>query len=143
MFLVPQRLESRHRRVQPEETIQINHALPRDGDAWPHAVICLLAMRNNDVQPVSGAALEEDDQALLTRSDGIRGVHRAREKTRNHAGADNGQRAVLQEYSACDRHALLLRLLAIGFWLLAIGFWLLALGYWLLAIGSWLLALGY
>src|ERR1044071_1439373 len=90
--------------MEPEETIQINHALPRDGDAGPHAVIRLLTVRHHDVQPVGGAALEEDNQALLARSSGFGGIHRAREKTWNHAGADDGQRAVLQKNSASDRH---------------------------------------
>src|SRR5882724_966400 len=90
--------------MQSKETVKIEHALARDGDAGPHAVIRLLTVRHNDVQTVGGAALKQNDQALFARSSGFRGVYRARKKTRDHAGAYYGQRAVLQENSASNEH---------------------------------------
>src|SRR4051794_33143570 len=106
MLLVPQRLECGHRRMQPKEAIQIEHALPRDGDAGAHVVIRLLAVRDYDIQSVGRAALKENDQALRARSRRFSGIHRARKKTGNYAGAHNGQRAVLQENSTSNGHAL-------------------------------------
>src|SRR5882724_381304 len=106
MLLVPQRLECVHRRMQSKEAIKVKHALARDGDAGPHVVIRLLTVRYNNVQTVGGAALKENNQAIPARSRGFRGVYRARKKAGNHAGADNGQHAVLQKNSASNGHAL-------------------------------------
>ena len=78
MLLVPQRFESGHRRMQSEEAVKIDHALPRDGDAGAHVVIRLLAMRHNDVQAVGGAALEEYDQALLPLEQRVSAAYTAR-----------------------------------------------------------------
>src|SRR5436190_15906021 len=100
MLLVPQRLESSHRRMQAEEAVQINHALlsiarTRNRNAGTHAVIRLLAVRYNNVQAVSGAALKEDDQALLPRSSGLSRIDGACKEAGNNVCADDGQRAVL------------------------------------------------
>jgi hypothetical protein len=72
-------------------------------------------VRHNDVQSVSRASLEKNDKTLCTRSGGFRGIHRARKKAWNHAGADDSQRTVLQKNSASNRHLPLLKLLALGF----------------------------
>src|ERR1051325_10066301 len=90
--------------MQAKKAVKINHTLPRDGDAGAHVVIRLLAVRNDNIQPISGAALEEHDQPFCARSSGLSGIHRARKKAWNHAGAHNGQRAVLEENSAGNRH---------------------------------------
>src|ERR1041384_6833568 len=113
--------------MEPEEAIKIKHALPRNGDAGAHVVIRLLAMRDHNVQSVSSAALEEHDQALCARSSSLSGIHRACKKTWHHAGANNGQSAILQKNSASDRHGVAPRALALGYWPLALSFWPLAL----------------
>src|ERR1700704_6072741 len=114
MLLVPQRLERSHGRMQPKEAVKINHTLlsvarTRNSNAGTHAVISLLTVRHHDVQSVGGAALEQDDQALLPRRCGFSGINRSRQKAGNNAGANNGQRAILQKNSASDRHILLLK----------------------------------
>src|SRR6516164_3882658 len=101
--------------MQPEEAIEIDHAVTAvfgtgNGDAGTHVVVRLLGVRDNDVEPVGSAALEQYDQALAAKP-GARaaagrlcGVDCAGEKAGNHAGADNGQRSILQEDSASNRH---------------------------------------
>src|SRR5262249_23607468 len=117
MLLVPQRFEGSHRGMQPEEAVQIDDADavaaatgPGKGDAWTHAVVSLLGVRHNDVEPVGGAALEQHHQALATGAGsgsargGLGSVERARQKTRYDACAHDSQRPVSQENSACDGH---------------------------------------
>ena len=45
LTLLPQRLERRERRMQPEEAIEIEHRLARNVDARPHGVILRLARK--------------------------------------------------------------------------------------------------
>src|SRR5215472_10509519 len=115
MLLVPQRFEGSHRGMQPEEAVQVYDAVaaptgPGNGDARAHAVISLLAVRHNDVEPVGGAALEQNHQALAAGAGsgsargGLGSVDRARQKTRYDACAHDSQRPVSQENSACDGH---------------------------------------
>jgi hypothetical protein len=90
--------------MQPKETLKVKHALPRDGDAGTHVVIRLLTVWHNDVQSIGGASLKENDQALCARSSSFRSINSACEKAGNHAGANDGQRAIFQENSASNRH---------------------------------------
>jgi hypothetical protein len=62
--LLPQRLKGRERRMQAEEAVEIEHRLARNVDGGPHGVILRLGVRDDDVQSVGRAALEDDDQAL-------------------------------------------------------------------------------
>jgi len=50
--------------MQTKESIQINNSISRNADSGPERVIRGLAVRHNDVQSVSRAALEDDNQAL-------------------------------------------------------------------------------
>src|SRR5215467_11751498 len=104
VLLVPQRLKSRHRRMQTEESIEIKHRFARNVDGRPHRVVRQLTVRDDDVQSISGAALENDDQpfrfcARLSRS--IRGTCK---KTRERGGSYRGECAVEKKYSTGDGH---------------------------------------
>src|SRR5579859_7203296 len=81
MLLLPKRLECRHGRMEAKEAVKIDHVLPRNGNARPHAVIRLLAMWHHDVESIGRAALEKHHQALLPWRGGFRGVDRAGKKT--------------------------------------------------------------
>jgi hypothetical protein len=67
MALIEERLERRERRVQAEESIKIENLILGDGDAGAHRVIVLLAIGDNNVKAVGGAALEDDDEAAIGR----------------------------------------------------------------------------
>jgi hypothetical protein len=103
--LLPQRLERRERRMQPEESVQINYRLARNVDAGPHGVVLLLAMGDHNVQPIRRAALEDDDQSFgagtgcLSRAEG-----RARKKAGHRRCADHGQRAVAKKNATSNGH---------------------------------------
>ena len=67
---VEHRLERRERRVQSEESVQIDGRIGRavrfgNGDGGPQFVIALLSEGNHHVQAVHGAALEDGDQDFL------------------------------------------------------------------------------
>jgi hypothetical protein len=49
MALVPERLKGSHGGVQTEEAIQIKRRISRDIDRWPHCVIGLLTVRDDNV----------------------------------------------------------------------------------------------
>src|SRR5215472_2238054 len=115
MLLVPQRFEGSHRGMQSEEAVQVDDAVaaatgPGNGDAGTHAVVSLLGVRHNDVEPVGGAALEQHHQALAAGAGSgsacgsLGGVDRACQKTRYDACAHDSQRPVSQENSPCDGH---------------------------------------
>ena len=65
---VPEERDERlERRMQSEESVEVDRRLAagaraRNGDRRPRRVIRLLAVRNEDVQPVHGAALEDRDE---------------------------------------------------------------------------------
>src|SRR5882762_7955758 len=59
MLLFPERLKSRHRRMQSEKAVEVEHGFLGDVDGWPHGVISGLAVGHNDVEAVGCAALED------------------------------------------------------------------------------------
>src|SRR5205807_6704067 len=59
---IPQRLERREARVQAEIAVEIDHVRAGHGDAGPLAIVQGVAMRDDHVEPVHGAALEEADE---------------------------------------------------------------------------------
>src|SRR5262249_20108301 len=69
---VPQRLQRLERRVQAESSIEVDRAAVlagrRHGNRGPQLVIALLEERDDDVQPVRGAALEHRDENLPLRA---------------------------------------------------------------------------
>jgi len=50
--------------MQAEKSVEIEYGIPRNVDAGTHRVIGLLAVGNNNVETVRGAALEDYDQPL-------------------------------------------------------------------------------
>src|SRR5262249_44246543 len=91
--------------MQAEESIKVDHVLPRDGNRKPHAVVGALTVRDHDVKTVSGAALEQHHQPFPAQGCAVSSVDHARQKAENRAGADDGQCAVLQKNSSYDRHS--------------------------------------
>src|SRR5262249_61317493 len=64
---IPQRLERLEPRVEAEEPVEIDRRAlagvrARDGDARPRAVVLALTERDDDVEAVHGAALEDRDE---------------------------------------------------------------------------------
>ena len=100
--LVPEWLERRQRRMQAEEAVEVEHFFARDVDAGAHRVVGPLAVRHDDVQPVRGAALEDDDQALGCLPGSTDAEGGPRQKTWNCRRTDNGQRAIAKKYAASD-----------------------------------------
>jgi hypothetical protein len=104
MFLVPERLKGRHRGVQSEKAVEVEHRFLRNIDGWPHSVVAGLAVGHNDVEAVSRAALEDHDQALGANAGIGRAQGRAREKARQRGRADYSQRAVAKKNASSDGH---------------------------------------
>ena len=50
--------------MQSIEAVQIDHARPGYRDRWPEPIIPGVAMRDDNVQSVSGSSLEDNDQNL-------------------------------------------------------------------------------
>src|SRR6266699_1161322 len=65
---IPQRLEGREARVQAEIAVEIDHVRAGHGDAGPLAIVQWVAMRDDHVEPVHGAALEEADENRARKS---------------------------------------------------------------------------
>ncbi len=86
--------------MQSEQAVEIEHRLARNVDAGAHRVVLRFGVRDDDVQPIGGAALKDHDQALraATAFDSAKGG--ASQKTRHGGGADYGERAVAKEYAA-------------------------------------------
>ena len=111
--VVPQRLERRERRMQPEESIEVDRRVcragrgARDGDRGTHSIVVALAERHDDVQRVRRAALEEHDQHLAPCIAVQRGPpeqvlseHRPSQEARGEPHRGQGHRAGFHEYSA-------------------------------------------
>src|ERR1022692_1096372 len=104
LTLLPQRLERRQRRMQPKESIKIEHSLARNVDARPHGVILRLGMRNHDVQTVGRAALEDHNQPLVARTRLSRTPCGASKKTWHRRGADDSESAVTKKDATSNGH---------------------------------------
>src|ERR1051325_10970220 len=103
MTLLPQRLKGGERGMQSEEAVEIDHRFARNIDAGPHCIVLRFSVRNDDVEPVGGAALEDDHQALVARAlDRAKGG--ARQKARDSGRPYDGKSAVAQEYATGDGH---------------------------------------
>ena len=84
VFLIPQRLERRHRRMQPKEPVQIDHRVLRNPDVRAVLVVRRLPIRHHHIQPIRRAPLEDHHQLLAPRLRFRRlGHHAAREKRRD------------------------------------------------------------
>ena len=103
LTLLPQRLKRRERRVQAEESVEIENVMARNIDRGTHGVIRSLAVGDNDVEAVGCAALKYDDQplVLILRVGGISGTS---EKAWDGRGADNGHGTIAKKYATGDGH---------------------------------------
>src|ERR1700722_9351428 len=63
MALIIERFESRERRMKAKESVKIEDLIFRNGDAGPHCVVILLAVRDDDIETIRGSALEDDYEA--------------------------------------------------------------------------------
>jgi len=104
MPLLPERLKRRERGMQSEKSIEIDHGLPRNVNAGPHRVILRLGVRHNDIQSISGAALENDDEPFGAASVLSRAKRSPGKKAWHGSRPNDGERAVAKKYAACDRH---------------------------------------
>src|SRR4051795_3172281 len=84
MALCPKRLKGRHRGMQSERTVEINHRITRNIDGWPHRIIGRLTMRDHNIQSVRRAALEDHHQPLVTDCGLSRRVRGASQKCWQH-----------------------------------------------------------
>src|SRR5712691_4332229 len=90
--------------MQAEESIEIKHIFARNIDAGPHGVILRLRMRHHNVQSVSRAALEDDDQAFVARARLRHAPCGTSKKARHRRRTDDGQRAVAQKDATSKCH---------------------------------------
>ncbi len=103
VLLLPQRLQTRHRRMQSEKSIQIENLLLRNGDRRPHLEIGRFGVRDDNIQPIRRAALKDHHQLLATRARRRRLRHHcARQEARNRRRAHQRQGSVLQERLAAE-----------------------------------------
>ena len=65
MALCSTAAESRHRGMQTEESVQVDHRFAGNIDRRPHRVISGFAVWDHDVKAVGGAALKDDYQPLV------------------------------------------------------------------------------
>jgi len=65
--------------VKAEKSIKVENVVVRNGDAGAHRIVILLAIGNDNIEPVGGAALEDDNEPASRRRRGIR-QHRANKK---------------------------------------------------------------
>ena len=104
---IVKRLERRQRRMQPEESVEIDRAAGnvaqrlRNRDRGPHRVVSFLAVRHDDVQSVSSSTLEQADQHFPLWSVAKRHAERsATQEARTESHRHQRQRARFHECSA-------------------------------------------
>jgi hypothetical protein len=98
MALIEERLERGKRRVQAEESIEIENLILGDGDAGAHRVIVLLAIGDDNIEAVGGAALEDYDEAAIWCGQSLR-HHGANQKAGNRGCACDRESAVTKKES--------------------------------------------
>ncbi len=100
VLLIEERLERSERRVQSEETVQIDRRAilfrgvvrrPRDGNRRAEVVVGLFAVRHHHVQSVGRAALEDRDQDLLACAGSLARIQSALEPQGRRAHTDHGE----------------------------------------------------
>src|SRR5271163_2794035 len=100
--------------MQTKSAIEINDSIratgTRDVDSGTHLVIRVLAVRDDNVQTVSCAALEEDDEALASAGGCVGGLgeNGAGQERWDDAGPHYGHGAALHECSTSYGHNCLL-----------------------------------
>ena len=105
---IPEPLERRQTRVEPEEAVEIDRAILRggraDGNRRPRASVLVIAERDHEAEGVYSAPLEDRDESFRPRR--ACRPHRAPQKRGCKPEADECERSVLQEDSSGD-HVLL------------------------------------
>src|SRR6516165_1807080 len=91
--------------MQAEEAVEINDLLLRDGNAGPHRVVVLFAMRNDDVEAVGSSALEDYDEAPVGCCGGF-GEDGAHEKAGDGGSSGNRECAFVEEEAPVEFHDL-------------------------------------
>ena len=107
MALVIERLEGREGGMETEESIEVDDLVLRNGDAGAHRVVVLFAIRDDDVEAVGGATLEDDDEAAIGRRRAL-GEDGADEKSGDRRGARERESAFVEEEAAGCVHGFLL-----------------------------------
>src|SRR5215471_2798430 len=91
--------------MQAEKSIEINDRLARNVDAGAHRVVLRFAMRDDHVETVGRAALEDHDEAFGARTEIGDAEDCASEKARHGGRADNGESTVAKKDATRDVHA--------------------------------------
>jgi len=119
MLLLPERFKGRHRRMQSEKAVEIEHGFLRDVDGRTHGVVARFAVRHNNVESVGGSALKDHDQTLRANA----GIGRAKGGARQETGS-----AVVPTTASAPLRRKMRRVMDIKHcsWPLALGFWLMA-----------------
>src|SRR5436190_1862941 len=107
-LVVPDRFQRREARVQAKVPVEIDHRLPWDGDARALLVIGRLTVRDDHVQAVDRAALEEADEnrAAGGGEGAAKGVRGSSQEQWIESETHERQRAGFDEHSARDGHCL-------------------------------------
>src|SRR5439155_3077724 len=105
---IPEGLQHTEPRVEPEEAIEVDggviaRARPGDRDAWPRAVVLLVAEGHDDVEAVDGAALKDRDQLARAHRSALR-ERGAGEKRRRNPEADQCERSVFQKNTSGNHY---------------------------------------
>src|SRR5258708_4399015 len=102
--VLPQWQERCHRRVKPEKAVEVDHILSRDGDCRTHRGVRGFCMRDDDIQTIGCAALEDHDHTLFAAGEILSSESSTRQEAwyRGHAHHRHG--SIPHEYSTCDAH---------------------------------------
>ena len=103
MTLIPQRLQRRHSRMQPEEPVKIDHRIAWNVDGRSHRVVRLLPVRNHDIQPIRRPALKNHNQTLVP-SPSSSPERCTGQEAGNRGRTHNRQRAIPKKDASCNGH---------------------------------------
>src|SRR5580704_16651632 len=90
--------------MQSEEAVEVDDLPALKRNAWPHLIIGGLAMRDDDVEAIRRAALENYNQPLIACGRRNHSERRARKKAGDRGSTDHRHRSALQECSSGDAH---------------------------------------
>jgi len=90
--------------MQPEKSVKVDYRIARDVDRRPHRVISLLAVGDYDIESVGGAALEDDNQALVLEAERLNRMSGAGKESWNRSGTHDSKATVAKKYTASDWH---------------------------------------
>ena len=90
--------------MQAEKAVEIDDGIAGNIDSGAHGVIGLLAIRDNDVQAIGGATLENNNQAFVLAAQRLRAEGGTSEKGRQRRSPHDSQGAVAHKHAAGNRH---------------------------------------